>query len=109
MFNQFSLLKRFNIDEGRFSNFMRAVRSRYHPNPFHNYYHAVAVLHATFLLLGTTNAADMLEYRDILCAMIAAYGHDIGAPCVVTFTPLTLRSMPLCAGFPPSRRSPGHE
>ena len=80
MFNTLGLLVRFGIPERNFLGFMRSVRAKYHPNPFHNYYHAVSVLHATFLLLGTTRAGEMLTHRDMLGALIASYGHDIDHP-----------------------------
>lgn len=80
MFKQFALLKRFGIEEGKFLAFINAVRRKYHPNPFHNYYHGVSVLHAAFLLLGTTNATEMLTFRDILATLLAAYGHDLDHP-----------------------------
>ena len=38
------------------------------------------MLHAAFLIIGTTSASDMLTYRDILGALIAALGHDIDHP-----------------------------
>ncbi len=34
----------------------------------------MSVLHAVFLILGTTAAAEMLTFRDILAALVAAYG-----------------------------------
>ncbi len=74
---QFALLRRFNIDDIKFASFLHAVRVKYHANPFHNYYHAHSVLHATFLMIGTTSASEMLTYRDILAAMVAALGHDV--------------------------------
>jgi GAF domain-containing protein len=80
MFRQFALLRRFNVDETKFAHFISSVRMKYLANPFHNFFHAVSVLHATFLLLGTTNAGDMLTYRDVFAAMVAALGHDIDHP-----------------------------
>ena len=80
MFRQFALLRRFDIEEPKFLYFVQRVRARYHPNPFHNWYHAVSALHAAFLVLGTTSAGDMLSYRDVLGCMIAALGHDIDHP-----------------------------
>ena len=54
------------------------------------------VLHAAFLLIGTTTAVEMLTYRDILGALIAAIGHDIDHPghsnsyevCIFFYFPL---------------------
>ena len=80
LFGRFQLLERFKIPRTMFIAFMRSVRARYHPHPFHNYFHAVSVTHATALLIATTPAGRMLSYRDILGALLAAYGHDIDHP-----------------------------
>lgn len=61
-------------------NFIVAMKSHYHPNPFHNFLHAFSVVHATYLLLTTTSAAQMLQPLDIASCLIAALGHDVDHP-----------------------------
>lgn len=61
-------------------NFIVAMKSHYHPNPFHNFLHAFSVVHASYLLLATTSAAQMLQPLDIASCLIAALGHDVDHP-----------------------------
>jgi GAF domain-containing protein len=80
MFRHMTLLTRFQIDETKFASFVRRVRSKYHANPFHNWYHGVSVMHASFLIILTTSACEMLTFRDVLATLVAALGHDIDHP-----------------------------
>ena len=49
----------------------------YRKNPFHNFTHALAVLHWTYCMLTSLNFASMLSPLDILSLLIAAIGHDV--------------------------------
>lgn len=54
------------------------LQEQYRPdNPYHNFSHAVSVLHATHFLLGSNYLADLstLERAGML---LAALGHDVG-------------------------------
>ncbi|RLN95120.1 hypothetical protein BBJ28_00000104 [Nothophytophthora sp. Chile5] len=76
----------FKVDEvlgtskHRLQNFIVAMKEHYHPNPFHNFQHAFSVVHAAYLLLSTTDAAQMLQPLDIAACLVAALGHDVDHP-----------------------------
>ncbi|DBA01583.1 TPA: hypothetical protein N0F65_011339 [Lagenidium giganteum] len=76
----------FNLDELlstsklTMRNFIMATKEKYHPNPFHNFLHAVSVLHASYLLLSTTDASQMLMPLDIAGCLIASLCHDLDHP-----------------------------
>lgn len=61
-------------------NFIVAMKGHYHPNPFHNFLHAFSVVHSAYLLLTTTDAAQMLQPLDIASCLVAALGHDVDHP-----------------------------
>lgn len=73
MFAHFNLLQRFGIPVSTFSRFIDGVRGKYRPNAFHNYYHAVSVLHATFMLAGT--ATTVTGSNAATAASLALNGH----------------------------------
>jgi len=64
----------------RLQNFIVAMKEHYHPNPFHNFLHAFSVVHASYLLLSTTDAGQMLQPIDIAACLIASLGHDVDHP-----------------------------
>ncbi|KAL4169498.1 hypothetical protein KRP22_010417 [Phytophthora ramorum] len=76
----------FKVDEvlhttkHRLQNFIVAMKEHYHPNPFHNFLHAFSVVHASYLLLSTTDAGQMLHPLDIAACLIASLGHDVDHP-----------------------------
>ncbi|GMF26013.1 unnamed protein product [Phytophthora fragariaefolia] len=76
----------FKVDEvlqttkHRLQNFIVAMKEHYHPNPFHNFMHAFSVVHASYLLLSTTDAGQLLQPLDIAACLIASLGHDVDHP-----------------------------
>uniref|UniRef100_A0AAV1V3Q4 Phosphodiesterase n=1 Tax=Peronospora matthiolae TaxID=2874970 RepID=A0AAV1V3Q4_9STRA len=76
----------FKVDEvlhttkHRLQNFIVAMKDHYHPNPFHNFLHAFSVVHASYLLLSTTDAGQMLQPLDIAACLVASLGHDVDHP-----------------------------
>ncbi|OWZ21164.1 3'5'-cyclic nucleotide phosphodiesterase [Phytophthora megakarya] len=76
----------FKVDEvlhttkHRLQNFIVAMKEHYHPNPFHNFLHAFSVVHASYLLLSTTDAAQLLQPLDIAACLVASLGHDVDHP-----------------------------
>ncbi|KAL0587013.1 hypothetical protein ABG067_003353 [Albugo candida] len=72
--------KKLRIDSDTIWNFIHAVKKHYHPNPYHNFLHAVGVLHATYMILTTTQATNLLTSLDIVGCLIAALCHDIDHP-----------------------------
>jgi hypothetical protein len=79
-FRALGLLSSFKIPVAVFRRWLAAVRDMYHPNPFHNFYHAFHVTHMTFLIISTINATRYLQDLDILATMIAAVCHDLDHP-----------------------------
>lgn len=76
----------FKVDEvlkttkHRLQNFIVAMKEHYHPNPFHNFLHAFSVVHASYLLLSTTEAGQLLQPLDIAACLVASLGHDVDHP-----------------------------
>ncbi|UIZ26655.1 hypothetical protein KXD40_001701 [Peronospora effusa] len=76
----------FKVDEvlhttkHRLQNFIVAMKEHYHPNPFHNFLHAFSVVHASYLLLSTTDAGQLLQPLDIAACLVASLGHDVDHP-----------------------------
>ncbi|KAL7693198.1 putative HD/PDEase domain, 3'5'-cyclic nucleotide phosphodiesterase, GAF-like domain superfamily [Plasmopara halstedii] len=76
----------FKVDEvlkttkHRLQNFIVAMKEHYHPNPFHNFLHAFSVVHASYLLLSTTDAGQLLQPIDIAACLVASLGHDVDHP-----------------------------
>jgi 3'5'-cyclic nucleotide phosphodiesterase len=66
--------------------FIVAVKVHYHSNAYHNIYHAVDVLQATYFLIYENGHRDepcayaSFTALEKLAMLIAAYGHDIGHP-----------------------------
>jgi hypothetical protein len=96
IFLDFHVPEILQCDEVTLRNFIFAVKETYHPNPFHNYVHAVSVVHMTYMILKTTEAGKMLQPLDIAACLIAAYCHDVDHPGhtntfeIVTKSPLAL-------------------
>lgn len=80
MFMKFNVPKVLGISQQRLQNFIMVIKDNYHPNPFHNFLHAFAVVHTAYLLLSTTEAARMLRPLDIAACLIAALCHDVDHP-----------------------------
>ncbi|TMW68589.1 hypothetical protein Poli38472_006057 [Pythium oligandrum] len=80
IFLDFRLDEILHTDATTMRNFILAVKESYHPNPFHNYLHAVSVLHSTYAILKTTKASQMLQPLDIAACLVAAYCHDVDHP-----------------------------
>jgi hypothetical protein len=59
---------------------LSAIFSHYHPNYFHNLYHAFSVFHAAWLMAGTPTALAHLSPLDRLALLLAALGHDLNHP-----------------------------
>jgi hypothetical protein len=56
------------------------MRAHYRANAFHNYYHAVSVLHCAWLLAGVPGVAARLQPLGTLALLLSALGHDLGHP-----------------------------
>lgn len=95
-FNYFGLLQK--IKPASFESFVVGMKSRYNArNAYHNWTHAYATLHVTFLLLDNTAFRGLFDKEDMLGLLLAAIGHDVEHPGytntfqVATGSPLALR------------------
>eukprot|EP00002_Diphylleia_rotans_P012225 TRINITY_DN2391_c0_g2_i1.p1 TRINITY_DN2391_c0_g2~~TRINITY_DN2391_c0_g2_i1.p1 ORF type:complete len:1044 (-),score=216.96 TRINITY_DN2391_c0_g2_i1:2509-5640(-) len=82
IFVDLQLFDKYQIKQITFRNFMEAVRQGYHSNPYHNFQHAVDVLHSCYLILTTTNATEYLTMLDVFALAFSALCHDIDHPGV---------------------------
>jgi hypothetical protein len=80
MFHQLNIPHAFKISDTALQAFVSAVRSKYHDNPFHNFFHAFSVLHAVFMMLIHTQAGSLLTKLDVFATLVAAFCHDIDHP-----------------------------
>ncbi|GMH33176.1 hypothetical protein BSKO_01010 [Bryopsis sp. KO-2023] len=71
------VLPRFKIKEMVLMSFLTAVASHYQDNPYHNFLHAVYVLHGVWMVLLTTEARKGLAGHDVLALLISSICHDI--------------------------------
>mmetsp|Transcript_1067 Transcript_1067/g.2443 ORF Transcript_1067/g.2443 Transcript_1067/m.2443 type:complete len:904 (-) Transcript_1067:130-2841(-) len=69
-------------EEATLQKFVHIVEREYLPNPFHNFAHAVDVVHATAKLLRNMNSECFLTELEQYSLLIAALGHDLGHPGV---------------------------
>eukprot|EP00798_Chlamydomonas_sp_ICE-L_P016595 gene16595-22833_t len=76
MFLLSNVVDHFSLDVKILSNFLSTAASSYHDVPYHNFNHVVHVVHAVWMLLQTTQAADMLTMEDHLALLVAAVLHD---------------------------------
>ena len=83
------MLETFQIPAEVLANFLAAVGSRYHPNPYHNFNHGVHVLLGSWLLardelhtVRSTHMVEKLTQLHILALLVAAVGHDVDHPGV---------------------------
>lgn len=75
-----SLVSHFNLSPTSLTQFLTSVFSHYHPNYFHNLYHAFSVFHAAWLMAGTPTAMALITPLDRLALLLAALGHDLDHP-----------------------------
>jgi hypothetical protein len=68
------------IDKERFAKFVSNVSYCYHNNYFHNFQHAINVLHMCWLLLTETGIIAKLNTNILLGLLISALCHDIDHP-----------------------------
>nr|7D7P_A Chain A, Phosphodiesterase [Salpingoeca rosetta] len=76
VFQELHVIEQFNIDEKKLRKWLQKVRTQYNKNPFHNWRHAVMVLHTTYLLL-TSVATEFITEVELLAMLIAALSHDL--------------------------------
>jgi hypothetical protein len=75
-------VQHFNIPEDVLVNFLMAIESGYHPNPYHNSTHAADVLQVTHFIISTGGMADSIKMtqEDVLAGLLSASIHDYDHP-----------------------------
>ena len=76
--SKFDLTTKFNISDAVAHNFFSALEGRYKDNPYHNSTHGADVLNSTFFLYNHSFLIGHLTDVEILGAIIATLGHDVG-------------------------------
>jgi hypothetical protein len=79
LFRAFDLLKRFDITVPTMNNFLLSVKQGYGPRSYHNFYHAMDVLHCVYLYVKKSDAIQQAQIRslDLLSLFISSISHDI--------------------------------
>lgn len=78
MFDNFGLIEHFKLDRESLIRFVISVGKNYRDVPFHNWDHAVAVLHGCYMVLKTINAeVETIDKMDQLALMISCMCHDV--------------------------------
>ena len=78
IFQYWNLLRDYNISKDVFLEFLICIRTHYNSkNSFHNFRHAVSVLHISFHILKN-GMANYLSPLEVLKLLLAAIGHDMG-------------------------------
>jgi hypothetical protein len=83
IFEDFNILKEFEISEERFKLFLLAVNCNYFDNPYHNFCHVVDVLQCCYYLLRGAaggNLQKLLGSVHLFALLIGCLCHDLGHP-----------------------------
>lgn len=80
LFDKLFDFKNIYINENTMYEFIKLVSERYHNNSYHNFSHAVFVLHYTYLLIIETELEKHINQYKLFGLMIAALVHDIDHP-----------------------------
>lgn len=78
MFDDMGLLSDCQTPRIVAEHFILAIRQRYRDsNPFHNFYHAVAVLHFLYWSLIHSGALVYLSKLEVVGLLVASFAHDV--------------------------------
>jgi len=78
LFQSAGLVTAFRLSTDALLAAILELRRHYYPNHFHNWGHALMVMHKTFLIACSTAVKKSLSRLDLLALFIAALGHDVG-------------------------------
>ncbi|EAY18497.1 GAF domain containing protein [Trichomonas vaginalis G3] len=78
VFNQFNLMKKFQITASTLFNFIFEARSEFQIVPFHNFYLAIDQLQFLNILINEGNLERILQPTEFLALIIATLCHDMG-------------------------------
>jgi bacteriorhodopsin len=76
VFDELKMVAAFGLSRSHLRTFVLSVRANYRENPFHNWRHAVTVLHTTYLLV-TELLLDSATDLEVLAILLAALSHDL--------------------------------
>eukprot|EP00796_Vickermania_ingenoplastis_P002325 gene2325-1461_t len=82
LFYKLDLVRQFNIDDQILRNFLVAVQSAYHPNPYHNAMHGADVTQINYYIMMVAGLAQkcQLSKEEILAGIMAGAVHDFDHP-----------------------------
>lgn len=81
MLDVFSSIKEFQIPSSVLANFLKELSVRYlKENQYHNFFHAVDVMHTTFRLVILSKLSTVFTNLELYSMLIAAIAHDLGLP-----------------------------
>ena len=81
MFEDLGVLAECHVPRPVAEQFVLAIRQRYRDaNSFHNFYHAVSVLHFTYYALIHSGAMTFLSKLDVAGLLVASFCHDVAHP-----------------------------
>lgn len=66
------------LDVAKFPKFVASVHDHYNANPFHNFYHAFAVLHTANSIVRNTVEGRKMDDTTTIGILLAALCHDLG-------------------------------
>lgn len=69
-------------EEATLKKFVQVLEREYLPNPYHNFSHAVDVLHGVARIMRLMSSEVLLSELEQYSLLIAAIGHDMGHPGV---------------------------
>jgi hypothetical protein len=78
LFNVFDISRKFNFDENKVFFFFKAMGKGYKMNPYHNEAHGADVMLTLGHFLTLPEIFSRMSHIDILAAIIAGAGHDVG-------------------------------
>jgi hypothetical protein len=76
----YNIFKHIDVNKPNLKEFIYKVSTLYNDNYFHNFEHAVNVLHMTFVLLNDTNLISKLDKDIKFGLLLSALCHDIDHP-----------------------------
>lgn len=79
-FESLGLIEVLRTDAQTLQRFFEELAKRYMKNPYHNFTHAVCLMHILYWIISQIDYAKFFSLLDIACMFIAAIGHDVGHP-----------------------------
>ena len=77
IFEDWGIFKNFRVNKSTLRRFVQKISLRYHPNPYHNFTHALDVFQTLHCLLRAL-PEGVFDRHEIFALLIAALIHDLG-------------------------------